>query len=394
MERRTISIIGGGPAGLMAADVLAPFHEVHLYEQGKSVGRKFLVAGQGGFNLTNSTDGPVLAAVFSPCGFLDEALAGFGSATLREWLMELGIETYVGSSGRVFPKRGTKPIDVLNALRARLTERGVHVHLEHTFVGFDEEVNAIVEHGGTRTSLAADFTLFALGGASWSVTGSTGAWPELFTPIGIQTTSFQASNCGIEIDWSEQFAHDHAGKALKNIRVAAHDHTSSGEATITQHWLEGNAIYPLVPALREAINGNGSAVLRIDLKPNNTTEQLLDKVAGKEPKNYAEAVNLDRASLALVKAFTTKERFLSPFSFVNDLKDLHLPVDSLRPFEEAISTVGGIRTTDLSPDFSFVRYPRIFALGEMVDWDAPTGGFLLQGCFAMGHHAAQAILAR
>lgn len=394
MERRTICIIGGGPAGLIAADVLAPFHDVHVYEQGKSVGRKFLVAGQGGFNLTNRVDGPALAAVFSPRGFLDEALAGFGSAALREWLMELGIETYVGSSGRVFPKRGTKPIDVLNALRARLTERGVHIHPEHTFVGFDEDVNAIIEHGGTRTSLAADFTLFALGGASWSVTGSTGTWPALFAPIGLQINPFQASNCGVEIAWPEQFARDHAGKALKNIRAAADGHAFIGEATITQHGLEGNAIYPLVPALRKAITGNGSALLRMDLKPNNTEEQLLQKIAGKEPKNYAEAVNLDRASLALVKAFTTKERFLSPFSFVNDLKDLHIPVDSLRPIEEAISTAGGIRTADLSPDFSFLRYPKIFALGEMVDWDAPTGGFLLQGCFAMGHRTAQAILAR
>ncbi len=394
MSRARIAIIGGGPAGLIAADVLAPFHDVQIYEQGKSVGRKFLVAGQGGFNITNSIDGPALATMYGPSGFLDEALTGFGSAALREWLMELGIETYVGSSGRVFPTKGIKPIDVLNAMRTRLVERGVHFHLEHTFVGFDAEANAIIEHADERSSLASDLTLFALGGASWSVTGSTGAWPVLFAQLGIDTALFQASNCGVEIEWPPQFARDHAGKPLKNIGITVGDISFIGEATITQHGLEGNAIYPVVPALREAINDYGSALLHIDLKPNNTEDQLLDKIAGKEPKNWAEALNLDRASFALLKAFTSRERFFSPFALVQDLKDLHLPVAALRPMEEAISTVGGIRPTDLSPDFSIMRYPKLFALGEMVDWDAPTGGFLLQGCFAMGHHAASAILAR
>ena len=392
MERKRIAIIGGGPAGLIAADVLAPTHEVHLYEQGKSVGRKFLVAGQGGFNLTNSVDGGELTAVYSPPGFLDEALAEFGSTVLRNWLLEMGIGTYVGTSGRVFPTKGIKPIDVLNALRTRLVERGVHFHLEHTFVGFDAKANVLLEHDGTRSSIQTDYTLFALGGASWTVTGSTGAWPALFKPLGIEAVPFSASNCGVEVAWPEAFAHAHAGKPLKNVRIAAGERSSFGEATITAQGLEGNAIYPVVPALRIALDSGIPAVLHIDLKPNNSTEQLLDKIAGKEPKNYAEALNLDRAAFALLKAFTTKERFFSPFALAQDIKALQVPVTALRPMEEAISTVGGIRILDLAPDFSFKRFPHLFALGEMVDWDAPTGGFLLQGCFAMGHHAAQAIL--
>ena len=394
MERKHIAIIGGGPAGLIAADVLVPTHEVHLYEQGKSVGRKFLVAGQGGFNLTNSVDGAELEAMYTPPGFLDEALAEFGSTATRNWLLEMGIATYVGTSGRVFPTKGIKPIDVLNAIRARLAERGVQFHLEHTFVGFDAEANVLIEHEGERTGIHADHTLFALGGASWSVTGSTGTWPELFAPLGIGTAPFSASNCGVEVAWPEAFAHAHAGKPLKNVRIHAGERSSFGEATITAQGLEGNAIYPVVPALRVALSSNTPAILRIDLKPNNSNDQLLDKIAGKEPKNYAEALNLDRATFALLKAFTTKERFFSPFALAQDIKELHVPVAALRPIEEAISTVGGIRTEDLSPDFSFKRYPKLFALGEMVDWDAPTGGFLLQGCFAMGHHAAQAILGR
>ena len=394
MTRKRITIIGGGPAGLIAADVLAPTCEVHLYEQGKAVGRKFLVAGQGGFNLTNSVDGAELAAMYTPSGFLDEALAEFGSTAMRSWLLEMAIGTYVGTSGRVFPMKGIKPIDVLKAIRARLVERGVHLHSEHTFVGFDAEANVIIEHEGMRAGIQAEHTLFALGGASWSVTGSTGTWPGLFAPLGIGTVPFSASNCGVEVAWPEAFAHAHAGKPLKNVRIKAAERSSFGEATITAQGLEGNAVYPLVPALREALKSDRPAVLCIDLKPNNTTEQLLDKIAGKEPKNYAEALNLDRAAFALLKACTTKERFLSPFALAQDIKELHVPVTALRPIEEAISTVGGIRTEDLAPDFSFKRFPNIFAFGEMVDWDAPTGGFLLQGCFAMGYHAAQAILRR
>jgi uncharacterized flavoprotein (TIGR03862 family) len=394
MERQHIAIIGGGPSGLIAADVLAPHCEVHLYEQGKSVGRKFLVAGQGGFNLTNSVDGAELAAMYTPTGFLDDALTGFGSAAMRAWLLEMGIDTYVGSSGRVFPTKGIKPIDVLNAIRTRLVERGVQFHLEHTFIGFDADHRAIIEHQVERTTIVAHHTLFALGGASWTVTGSTGTWPPLFAPLGIEVAAFQASNCGVNITWPEQFARDHAGKALKNIGVKAGDRIVTGEATITEHGLEGNAIYPVVPELREALNSALPAVLRIDLKPFNTVEQVLERIAGKEPRNYGAGLNLDRAAMALLKAFTTKDQFLSPWSLAHVLKDLPVPVTGLRPIEEAISTVGGVRPEDLARDFSLRSHPHLFALGEMVDWDAPTGGFLLQGCFAMGHHTADAVLNR
>jgi uncharacterized flavoprotein (TIGR03862 family) len=394
LNREQIVIIGGGPAGLIAADVLAPHCEVHLYEQGRSVGRKFLVAGQGGFNLTNSLDGPELAAMYTPTGFLDEALARFGSAAMRAWLLEMGIDTYVGSSGRVFPNKGIKPIDVLNAIRTRLVERGVQFHLEHTFIGFDADHRPIIEHHGERASILSHPTLFALGGASWTVTGSTGTWPQLFAPLGIDVAAFQPSNCGVNIAWPEQFARDHAGKALKNIGVKAGDRVVTGEATITVNGLEGNAIYPVVPELREALNSAMPALVRIDLKPFNTVEQVLERIAGKEPRNYGAGLNLDRAAMALLKTYTTRDQFLSPWSLAHVLKDLPVPVSGLRPIEEAISTIGGIRPQDLAGDFSFIRHPHLFALGEMVDWDAPTGGFLLQGCFAMGYHAAQAIVSR
>lgn len=392
MERECIAVIGGGPAGLMAAAVLAPHCDVAVYDQGKSVGRKFLVAGQGGFNITTSMVDEALRAKYTPSGFLDEALAGFGPTELRAWLAEIGIGTYVGSSGRVFPTKGIKPIEVLNAIRQRLIDRGVRFHLEHAFTGFDDRAMPVITHAGQRIDIKATRVLFALGGASWPITGSTGTWPALFEKIGVETLPFKSSNAGIHIPWPVEFATAHAGKALKNIRVSVGDLSALGEATITSHGLEGNAIYPLIPAIREALSSSGSATLVLDLKPNNVEDQLKQKVAGRAPSEYPSLLNLDRAQVALIKAFTTKEDYHIPVRMVAQVKALHLPVTGLRPLEEAISTVGGIPTSALTPTFAIKQYPHVQTIGEMVDWDAPTGGFLLQGCFAMGHHAAQCIL--
>ena len=387
-----IAIIGGGPAGLMAADTLAPHAEVDLYEHGKHIGRKFLVAGQGGFNLTNKAEGEDLLGTYSPRGFLDQAIAEFGPMQLRSWLKELDIDTYVGTSGRVFPVKGIKPIDVLARIREHVIQRGVRIHVEHVFTGFDETQKPILENHSGPFTLEADRVIFALGGASWPVTGSTGIWPSLFNAIGIETDPFEASNCGVAIAWPEQIAKAHAGKPLKNIRVSAGDHSALAEATITAHGLEGNAIYPVVPALRDALKVHGHATLHIDLKPANTIEELIRRIGDREPRNFAETVHLGRPELALIKAFTPKERSMSATAFCEDLKDLRLPVIALRPIGEAISTVGGIRCEDLSPDFSLKQHPHLYTIGEMVDWDAPTGGFLLHGCFAMGRYAAQRIL--
>jgi uncharacterized flavoprotein (TIGR03862 family) len=392
MERKRIAIIGGGPAGMIAASVLVPQCEVHLYERGKSIGRKFLVAGQGGFNITTSDEGDSLRSKYVPLGFMDEALHSFGPGELRAWLQELGIGTYVGTSGRVFPAKGIKPIEVLQALRDRLVARGVRFHLEHAFVGFDASARPIIANEGGRHAVEADHVLFALGGASWSVTGSTGDWAAHFAALGIEARPFRSSNCGINVQWPAHFIAAHAGKPLKNIRITAGERSVLGEATITEQGLEGNAIYPIVPVVREAMERGEDAFIRIDLKPNNTAEQLLHKLSGSTPADYPKALHLDRPQLAMVKALTPKERFFSPIDLVQDSKHLRVAITGLRPIEEAISTVGGVRPEDLTPAFAFKRYPHMHGIGEMVDWDAPTGGYLLQGCFAMGYHAAQSIL--
>lgn len=397
MPRKQIVIIGGGPAGLMAADVLSPFHEVHIYDKEKGVGQKFLVAGKGGFNITNSLDGEKLVKKYIPEYFLKDALLDFDSASVREWLMKIGIPTFVGSSGRVFPEKGLTPADILKKLKEKLILQGVGFHLKHTFTGFNGDQSLTFKSGRNKVVVQADYFIFALGGASWPVTGSTGEWSKIFDEIGIQTLPFQSSNCGIHINWPESIKASHAGKPLKNISVTVNDVLSKGEALITEYGLEGNAIYPVVPEIRNNLSVNEHVEIKLDLKPFNNQEQLLQKVQGKtstKTKNYAEIFNLDTVQLALIKAFTTKESFLSPELFAKSLKQVVLPVTSLRPVEEAISTIGGIGLNEMNPDFSFKKRPHCFAIGEMLDWDAPTGGFLLQGSFSMGHWVGKKILDR
>jgi hypothetical protein len=397
MHKKIIAIIGGGPAGMMAADVLSPFHEVHIYEKEKGVGQKFLVAGKGGFNITNSLQGEDLAKKYTPEYFLKDALLDFDSAAVREWLLQMGIPTFAGTSGRIFPEKGLTPADVLKKLKEKLVLQGVEFHLKHAFTGFDGDRSVIFKSSRSNIVVHADYFIFAMGGASWPVTGSTGEWSKIFDKAGIHILPFQSSNCGIHIAWPESIKSSHTGKPLKNIAVTVNDFVSKGEALITEYGLEGNAIYPVVPEIRKSLASKEAARIILDMKPFNTEEQLLQKVQGKtstKTKNYAEIFNLDNVQLALIKAFTSKETFLSPELFAASLKKLTLPVESLRPVEEAISTIGGIDLKEMNPDFSFKKRPNCFAIGEMLNWDAPTGGFLLQGSFSMGHWVGKKILER
>ncbi|MCB0769476.1 MAG: TIGR03862 family flavoprotein, partial [Flavobacteriales bacterium] len=378
-----VAIIGGGPAGKIAADRLADTCEVHLYEQGRTLGRKFLVAGEGGLNITHSAEGEAFFTNYAPQDRMRSVLTGYGPNELRAWLSEVGIPTYIGSSGRVFPERGIKPAEVLKAILERLNRKGVHIHTQYRFVGFDEKVRPIMEHNGSRASLEADRTLFALGGASWSKTGSTGEWLAHFEAIGVRTVPFQASNCGVEVDLPEA-VRVHVGKPLKNIAVTVGERTIRGKATITEHGLEGNAIYPIVPLVRAQLQEGGTAELILDLKPDSTLDELRAKYQDSAWNERMAALNMDRASVALVKAFTPKDRYLAGYLAV-DIKALRILVRRLRPIDEAISTVGGIEMDQVAEDFSLIKHPHLFVAGEMLDWDAPTGGFLLQGAFSTGY---------
>lgn len=391
--RPRIAIIGGGPAGLIAADVLAPACTVDLYEQGRRIGRKFLVAGEGGLNITNEARGDALFAQYTPAERMRQLLADFGPVELCAWLEDLGIATFTGSSGRVFPQRGIKPAQVLQAIRQRLVDRGVRIHAHQAFTGFDDRGRPVVQNHGGGKFLEADAVLFALGGASWPVTGSTGAWVASFRALGVPVNELQAGNCGVETAMYEGLR-IHAGKPLKNIGVRCGALAVRGEATITAHGLEGNAIYPVVPAVRAALAAGTEAALELDLKPDVTQGELERRLAGAAWKERMAALKLDRPQVALLKAFTAQHRFVDGAYLAHDVKHLRIPVRGLRPIAEAISTAGGIAWDALNADLSLKRHPQLFVAGEMIDWDAPTGGFLLQGCFTTGFAAARGMLQR
>lgn len=394
MKNKKIIIIGGGASGLVAADFLAQKYEVHIFEKGKTVGRKFLVAGNGGFNLTNQATGAKLLAHYSASPILHVALQQFGTEDARKYFADLGIATFIGSSGRVFPERGIKPVQVLQALKNRLIKNGVSFHFKHEFIGFDDNMKLLIRNEEETLTPLADKYLFALGGASWSVTGSDGTWLDFFSKRGIKTVPFQASNCGVNVNWSAAFKEKYAGSPLKNIAVTCGGKTVKGEALITEYGLEGNAIYPIIPEVRAVLNQGENPVLHFDFKTQNTENQLLKKIEGRLliPKNYAFSFKLSKSQIALIKEYSTKEEYLDCEKFIGKVKKTTVKVESLRPIEEAISTVGGIDISELNDDFSLCQFPHLFVFGEMLDWDAPTGGFLLQGCFSSAVHSAKSLL--
>jgi uncharacterized flavoprotein (TIGR03862 family) len=390
-DRERVAIIGGGPAGIMAAATLAPRVHVDLYEHQRTIGRKFLVAGDGGLNLTHAGGVHALEDLCTPRELWRPILASFGPDDLRAWFRTLGVETHVGSSGRVFPVKGMRPAEVLQCMRHHLRTLGVHIHTGHAFVGFDMQARPVIGSKEARVALNHDAVLFALGGASWPVTGSRGDWLDHFTGIGVRTVPFAPSNCGVEAPLPGTLL-PHAGRPLKNVRVSAGGRSLRGEVMITARGLEGNAIYPLVPELREALRSEGLAELCIDLKPDLTHEAIREKLRSVQWSERAAALRLDRPSMAFFKAFTARQRFLDGNRWAEELKCVRVPVTALRPLGEAISTVGGIALEEVAPDLSLRRHGSLFVAGEMLDTDAPTGGYLLQGAFAMGRYAALSML--
>ncbi len=395
MKKQKIAIFGSGPSALISAYFLGDNFNVTIYEKENNIGQKLLVAGKGGFNLTNSLTGINLTKKYIPENFLKESILNFDSTKLREWLDNIGVPTFVGTSGRVFSIKKLKPIDVLNKIKTSLVKKNVEIFTNQKFIYFNKDFKPIVRYNNKAREVIADFYIFALGGASWSITGSDGKWTKAFREIGIETIPFQPSNCGININWSENIKSFHIGKPLKNIQISCGNNTASGEAVITEYGLEGNVVYSLIPQIRLKLKDDSFCQVKIDLKPNNTEKQLLEKLNDSVvPKNYKKIFNLNNTQIALIKSLTQKDDYINPKKFVQILKSLRVQVNSLRPIEEAISTVGGIAINELNSHFSLKKFPNIFTIGEMVDWDAPTGGFLLQGCFSMGYWAAASIISK
>jgi uncharacterized flavoprotein (TIGR03862 family) len=389
--KKTVAIIGGGPSALAAAAFLNPeLFDVTIYEKNKSIGRKFLVAGKGGFNLTHSEPIETMISRFSESSVLEAALRSFTNEDLRTWLEEIGIPTYIGSSKRVYPEKGIKPIEVLNKLLAVIETKSVKIEYEKEWTGWKDD--ALTFNSGE--SVTADYLVFSLGGGSWKVTGSDGSWMNQFENRGIKTVPFLPANCGYEINWKTDFIAKNEGMPLKNIAIEAGDNYCKGEAVITKFGMEGNAIYALSPEIQAELSESGKATVYLDLKPTFTEEQVLTKICDSTLKItdiLRRKLNLSKVQIDLLKSCLTKEEFLSKLQLTEKIKYLPIQIESAAPLDEAISTTGGISMDVISSNFELKEFSGTFCIGEMLDWNAPTGGYLLQACFSMGVFLANTI---
>ncbi|PKH68515.1 aminoacetone oxidase family FAD-binding enzyme [Flavobacterium sp. ALD4] len=383
--RKQIAIIGGGPSAFLLAAFLDPEKfTITIYEKNKTAGRKFLVAGKGGFNLTHSEPIEQLIKRYTPDDFLDKALLTFTNTDFRNWLDQIGVPTYIGSSNRVYPKEGIKPIEVLHAILKSLKEKGIIFKYEHTFSDWGNTNNPIINNKTIQT----DYTVFSLGGGSWKVTGSDGNWLDTFSKKGIKTKAFQASNCGYQIDWKTDFIQKHEGTPLKNIAISCNNVTQKGEAIITKFGLEGNSIYGLSPQIREQLDTNLKAIVSIDFKPSLTLEDVHSKIKLSKYRNTTDIlkkeIKLSTSQIDLLKIYLSKESYLNTELVTRQIKNFPLEIINKVSIDEAISTVGGIDLNAVSKNFELTTMSNQFCIGEMLDWDTPTGGYLLQACASTG----------
>lgn len=390
---RKIAIIGGGPAGLRAAEVAAGAGaRVTVFEAKPSVGRKLLVAGRGGLNLTHGEDFARFIARYSGHGqaphFWEKVIGDFAPADLRDWAAGLGIETFEQRTGRVYP-REMKAAPLLRRWVERLRGLGVSFEMNHRWTGLLPGNPHTLEfriHDESRTS-AADAVVLALGGASWPITGSDGGWMETLTNLGIATNPLQPANCGWETPWSPAVLAAAEGQPLKNLVVRAGEAEAKGELMVTAYGLEGGAIYQLGAALRAM----PQPLLHIDFKPTFTVEELVRKL--QPVRGDLSAAIKDRWKLSAAASALLCDRLpadLTPEALATLAKHFPVELQRPRPIAEAISSAGGVRWEEVDENLMLRKIPGVFVAGEMIDWEAPTGGYLMQGCFATGSLAGRA----
>lgn len=397
VETVDVAIIGAGPAGLMAAEKLSVAgHQVTLFEQMATPGRKLLMAGRGGLNLTH---GESMAAFLTRYGAAEARfrrfLASFSPADLRTWADGLGAETFVGSSERVFP-RAMKASGLLRAWLGRLRQQGVSLHLQHRWLGWQGNILLFRAGDGSERRVAAKATILALGGASWPKLGSDGLWQGWLRERRVTVHDLVASNCGIDIGWSSHFRDHFAGQPLKAVAVEIGGERRRGEVMLTSYGLEGGPIYALSAVIRDRLRRE-QASLTLDLKPDLTVGQLAQRLSmrrhGQSFSQFLKkSLHLPAPSYALLREVQSGQADEAltedPFALAHRLKALPLSIAAMRPVEEAISSAGGIAFEALDDDLMLRSLPGVFACGEMLDWEAPTGGYLLQGCFATAVIAA------
>ncbi|WP_106476705.1 TIGR03862 family flavoprotein [Phytohalomonas tamaricis] len=397
-------VIGGGPAGLMAAEVLsASGLNVDLFEAKPTVGRKFLMAGVGGMNITHSEASEVFVARYGECREqISTWLGAFGADELRAWLDALGIATFVGSSGRVFPT-DMKAAPLLRAWLKRLQASGVTIHVRHRWLGWNTDGSLRIASSNGEKAISADCVVLALGGASWARLGADAAWVPWLVERGVEVSAFKPANGGFEVTaWTDVFTQKFAGVPLKKVALsldcgAERAAPRVGELMVTRYGIEGSLVYAYSAAIREQIERNGKALVTLDLRPDKSTEALTAALA--KPRGRKSMANhlrmragVEGVKAGLLRELASSEVFGDPARLAKAIKALPLELVATRPLDEAISSAGGVSFNVLDERLMLKRLPGIFCAGEMIDWEAPTGGYLLTACFASGRVAGQGAL--
>jgi len=401
-SRNKIAVIGAGPAGLMAAEVLAQGGAgVIVHDAMPSAGRKFLMAGRGGLNLTHSEELPAFLARYREAlPLLAPVITAFPPDALRAWSEALGQPTFVGSSGRVFPQ-AFKASPLLRAWLRRLDSMGVEFKLRHRWTGWDEDGRLLFQTADGQRAVDASATVLALGGASWPRLGSDGAWVETLAAKGVAISPLRSANCGFTVAWSDIFRDRFEGEPLKGIELSFGSHRVRGEAIITRGGIEGGAVYALSADLREAITDSGHAIPNIALRPELKMDELVARLSAPKGKQtfsnfLRKAAHLSPVAIGLLQeaaiASGASLSSLSTASLAGLINAVPIRLTGVAPIARAISTAGGISFDELDADFMIRRLPGVFASGEMLDWEAPTGGYLLQASFATGAAAGRGAL--
>ncbi len=392
--RPCLAIIGGGPAGLIAAEAAhAAGVDVDVYESKGSVGRKFLIAGRGGLNLTHADPPSEFAARYRERSEAVSAwLNAFGADALRDWARDLGIETFIGSSGRVFPI-DMKAAPLLRAWVRRLRDSGVRFHVQHRCCGWTPDGGLVLATPAGEKVIAAEAVVFACGGASWPQLGSDGAWVPWLRALGADIAPLQPANCGFDIGWSEVFSQRYAGAPIKPVVIAWREGERTqrlqGECVVTPSGIEGSLVYALSASLRDSISRDGSATIDLDLAPGRDLARLTRDLAkprgGRSlTEHLRRNAGLEGVKTGLLYEVMTKTNLADPVKLAMTIKALPLTLQAPRPIAETISSAGGVRFEAFDPQLMLTARPGLFCAGEMIDWEAPTGGYLLTACFASG----------
>lgn len=397
--RPAVVVVGGGPGGLMAAERCATAGaSVVVVDHTASVGRKLLLAGRSGLNLTHSEPLEVLLTRYGPARTrLEAAIRAFGPDDLRAWCEALGETTFVGSSGRVFPT-SFRATPLLRAWLRRLDALGVEFMVRHRWLGWSGDDLVIADPTGETIGVRPAATVLALGGASWPRVGSDGTWVEHLRRIGVAVTPFRPANCGFDVAWSVPFAERFAGAPLKNLRLSVGDLSSRGDAVITSAGIEGGAVYAVAAPLRDRVDAHGSAVLHVDLQPDLDLAAVTTRLERRRPKDSTttalrRALKLTPVTVGLLREITGNQLPTDPAELAALVKAAPLRVTGVASIARAISSAGGVSLDEVDESFMLRRRPGVFVVGEMLDWEAPTGGYLLQATFSTAVTAGDAAAA-